>query len=282
MLGNWIKQSTTTTGTGNLTLSSVSGYPTLSSQLAVSEIANYTILDSDNLPIEMGKGYLNGTGEWVRSVVNSTMVSGVYTESNPTFVDLAAGTKYLIITSSSLSGLGSKPSIYNPSLKVYGEHAVFSASATMNLTADRAYMLPFTAAVDSEIDAVILRVSTAGAAGKQARCAIYAFNTNGLPGTQLALGSLVAVDSTGNKISSFTRFRPPPVFYVCLVCDGAPTITAYANGILGINTLGADSSLGLVSYLHHVGATSLTFPTTWTPVNNASNATRPALMVRCV
>lgn len=282
MLGNWIKQSTTTTGTGNLTLSSVTGYPTVNSQFAQTELANYTILDSNNLPIEMGRGYLNSTGDWVRAYVTATYVSSVYVESNATAADLPAGTKYLIVSLNSNTCLTSKPALYNSGLKVYAETALFSGSGTLTLVADRAYVVPMNAAVDSEIDAVVFRVSTAGAAGKLARCAVYAYDSNGLPGAQLALGSTVAIDSTGNKLSTFTRFRPPPNFFVALVCEATPNIVGYAGGILGSMAMGSDASLSLTSFIHHNSATGLTFPTTWTPVVNASNAIRPTLMVRCV
>lgn len=280
MLANWVRMSTTTTGTGSLTVSSVSGYPGVTSQLATNERASYVILDSSDLPIERGVGYWDGSA-WVREVPMATYVSGTYTGASASAATLASGTKYLIISPGAQTMLTSRQGIWATSNKVYGDTGIVGGTGSLTVTADRAYATPSIAAVDSDIDAVMFRVTTAGAAGKLAKGAIYSVGADGLPGVKLAEGGSVAVDSTGVKASTFTRFRPPPTFFICFLSDGAPVIQGHATGIAACSAMGADGTLTPNSYVHHVGATGLTFPSPWTPVGNASNATRPGIFVRC-
>lgn len=282
MLGTWIRQTTTTTGTGNLTLSSVSGYPTFSTQFATNQRFKYVILDdSTGAPIEAGIGYLNSTPELVRERIEATMVSGTFDGSTPSAVSLASGTKRVICTGTAGGLQIMAPGVWQDTNKVYGDSGIINAVGTLATTADRAYAVRMTHAVDSEIDAIMFRVTTAAAAGKLAKVAVFSMGADGLPGVSLAESSSIAVDSTGVKTGTFTAFRPPAEYFACFLSDGTPTIQSAANGMLARNAMGMDGSLSSTKFVHHVGATSLTFPTTWTAVRNASNAPTPQLVARC-
>ncbi len=282
MLGTWIRQTTTTTGTGNLTLSSVSGYPTFSSQFATSQRFKYVILDdSTGAPIEAGVGYINGTPALVRERIEATMVSGTFDGLTPSAVSLASGTKRVICTGTAGSFPTTIPGVWANSNKLYGDAGINSAGTTITMTADRAYAIRMNHLVDSEIDALVFRVGTAAVAGKVAKVAVWSIGADGLPGVSLAESSTIAVDSTGNKVCTFTAFRPPAQYFACIVSDGAPVVTGYGNGLIGANALGSDGSLGPCKFIHHVGASSTTFPSTWTAVHNASNTSTIQLMARC-
>lgn len=281
MLGNWIRQTTTTTGTGNLTLSTVSGYAAFSDYFAASTRFKYQILDdSTGAPIESGIGYLSG-GALVREKIESTMVSGVLDISTPSAVTLGAGTKRVICGDTMSTVQRTAPGIWSATHKAYGDIGSFSAASSVAMVADRAYAVPFAAGVDAEIDALIFRVTTAAAAGKVAKVAIWSYGADGLPGVSLAESSTIAVDSTGIKTATFTAFRPPSRFFACIVSDGAPTVQGWSI-INGTDAMGTDSVLIPYSYIYHVGAASTTFPTTWTPVGVLCNVARPQLMARCV
>lgn len=280
MLGNWIRQTTTTTGTGNLTLATVSGYAAFSDYFASSERFKYAILDdSTGAPIEAGIGYLSA-GALVREVIETTMVSGTLDRSNPSAVSLSAGTKRVICTSTQGTTRAAPPGVWSATHKGYGGLHTVGGASTISLVADRAYAVPFEAAVDSEIDAVIFRQTTAGAAGKLYKVAIFSVGADGLPGVNLAESSTIAADgSNGVKSGTFTRFRPPPRFFACILSDGAPAVQAYGT-TLANHAMGFDASLIPHGYIYHVGATSLTFPSPWTPVGVLSNSTCPQLVCR--
>lgn len=282
MLGNWIKQSTTDTGTGNLALSAVTGHPTFAAEFAGATRFAYTITDADGLPIERGVGYLSG-GVLVRERVRATYASGVYTGANPSAVSLAAGTKYVICSPGDITVMGSLPGVWSNALgKYYGDGATMASGGTLALTANRVYAIPFVAEVDSDIDAIAFRVTTAGAASTAARVAYAPMGSDGLPlMAERVESATVAVDSTGNKICTITRVSPAPRYFVLLLSDGAPAVSSSAAGMLAGRTMGVGASLDLCSYVHHVGATGLAFPATFTPVVNASNASRPMIFVRC-
>jgi hypothetical protein len=279
MLGNWIRQITTTTGTGNLTVTTVSGYAAFSDYFATSERFKYAILDdSTGAPIEAGIGYLSG-GAVVREVIEATMVSGVLDRSNPSAVSLGAGDKRVICTSTAGTAVVNPPGVWAATHKGYGSLHTAGSAGTLTLTVDRAYAVPFAAAVDAEVDAVLVRVTTAAAAGKLLKVGIWSVGSDGLPGVSLAESSTIAADTTGVKVGSFTRFRPPPRFFAVLVSDGATGVQSYGTTLAG-NAMGFDSSLVPNGYIYHTGATSLTFPGTWTPVGVLSSVTCPQLVCR--
>ena len=73
MLANWVRATSSTTGTGNLTLSSVSGYPQPSGAFAVGQRWAYCLLDdSTGKPIEAGIGYLSAATTFVREYPTAT------------------------------------------------------------------------------------------------------------------------------------------------------------------------------------------------------------------
>lgn len=283
MLGNWINQTTTTTGTGALTLAAVSGYPPASSQFATNERFQYAILDdATGAPLERGIGYLDGSGNLVREKPLSVMAGGTYSGVNPSAVTLAAGTKRVICTGGAEAVVGTVPGMWAPGtgFRAYGDVHISVSPSNTAMVADRAYILPFMAAVDADIDAVLLRVTTAGAASTQAIAAIYSVGLDGLPGVKLAESVAVAVDSIGIKALTFSRMRPPPRFFVALVSNGAPTIQMQASQACNSWPMGFDGSLIPITFIHHVGAASLTFPTSWTPVQNVAGTARPMLAAR--
>lgn len=278
MLGNWIKQSTTGTGTGNLSLSAVTGHPTFADEFTGSTRFAYTITDADGLPIERGVGYLSG-GALVRERVRATYASGVYTGANAAAVSLPTGTKYVICSPGDTTLLGAAPGMWAGSFRGYGDLNVVTSGSTPTLTANRVYLLPFAATVDADIDAVMFRVGTAGAASTQAKVCVFSMGIDGLPGAALA-DSTIAVDSTGNKQATFSRIRPPARFFVGILSNGTPAIEGSGNGLLNCFSMGLGVALNPSPMLTQDGATGLTFPTSWAPTWQSSNVARPSLFVR--
>lgn len=102
MYATGIIESTTTTGTGNLTIAQVTGYPRANDYwpFGGNIPVPYTIVDASATPakiIEEGFGYLTtDANTWVRAVIISTYVSATLARF-PTAASLAAGTKYLLV-----------------------------------------------------------------------------------------------------------------------------------------------------------------------------------------
>ena len=282
MLGTWINQTTTTTGTGNLTLASVTGYPEFSTQFSSGQRFQYQILDdSTGAPIESGIGYLS-SGALVRERIECTMVSGTFDNTAPTAVSLAAGTKKVICSISSASAFSpAVGAVSAATYKSYGDGTiVYGSGQSFAMIADRAYAKQFEALATNEIDAVLTRVTVAGASGKLIRGAIYSIGNDGLPDVKLAESSTVAADTTGVKTLSFTAIRPPQRFFVAVISDGTPSLFCTPSGT-NRTALGHNSSIETYDMLNKAG-TGTTFPTSWaSPGFSVSFEQRPVLAVRC-
>lgn len=285
MFGNWIVQTTTTTGAGNLTLSAVSGYAAFSGQFADGQRLQYQILDdATGLPIESGVGYLS-SGALVRERIECTLVSGTFDNSTPSAVDLPSGTKRVICAPSASSVMGAAaPGTFSPSggFKGYGD-CVMSQGTGGNFTLidQRAIAVPFWAVSVQKINAVVVRVTAAGAAGSLIRGAIYSAGSDGLPGVKLAESGTADGTTTGQKFLSFTAFRPPQRFFAAVISTNAPSVYGGDNGV-ATSPLGFTSSQEAIGYLFKAGS-GADFPADWSsPSQDVYYARKPVIAVRCV
>ena len=100
MVKDRVKETTTTTGTGNITLAgAVANFVTFTSVVGLNQPFTYCIEDVTNTAWEVGLGYLSGTTTLVRQTV--------YASSNAAaLVNLAAGTKNVFITIASVQTQG--------------------------------------------------------------------------------------------------------------------------------------------------------------------------------
>ena len=283
MLGNWIYQTTTTTGTGALSLTPVTGLPAFSTQFAASESFQYAILDdATGAPFERGIGYLDGSGNLVRAKPLATMTGGTYSGAPATAFNLAAGTKRVICAASSHSHIGAAPGVWSATYKGYGDAHVLGSSGSAVMVADRAYAIPFRAGADSDIDGIVISCTNVGAGTAQAKAAIFSYGDDGLPGVKLAESAAVALSTVTRYTLSFTRVRPPPAFFGCILVDGAVTLMGYSTAMSLTHAMGFNGSLIPFSFVREDGATGLTFPAIWTPVGELSNIARPAMVAKCV
>lgn len=289
MLGNWIIQTTTTTGSGNLTVSAVSGYPAFSSQFAVGELFSYVILDdATGLPVERGIGKRDASGVLVRSKILATMTAGSYAGVEPAPASLLAGTKRIICTPGAGSNITAAHSVWKGAnvsggLKGYGDvHCGGSVSVSTPIAAGKAYAFPFIAAVDCDLVGLAYRINATAADGF-ARTAIYSVNEDGLPGVKLAESAPESLATAGNKSGAFARMRPPPRFFGCILFDSAITMSGSTGQISNSHAMGYVSTmLPIAGVMADVVGTN--FPSDWgalTLTRLDSSFTRPILVASC-
>jgi hypothetical protein len=285
MFGNWIRQTTTTTGTGPLTLSPVSGYPTFADEFAAGERFQYQVLDDATAaPIESGMGYLSG-GALVRERIECTMVSGTFDNTTPAAVSLAAGTKRVICAVSAASTQSVAAGAFGTSsaVKGYGDgNLIFGSGGGYVTAGGRGFAMPFSAQAANEIDAVLVRVTTAGPGGTLMRGAIYSIGADGLPDVQLALSGTEDGATTGLKSLTFTAFRPPQRFFVAVITSSSLTVYGTPSGVNGGHLGFFNTNLETVGIVSKDGS-GTTFPSSWaSPFTDVVFAWRPVLGVRCV
>lgn len=118
-------------------------------------------------------------------------------------------------------------------------HSNISTSA---ITADRLYHEPIYIASRMTLDQICIEVTTAGAANKKARLAIYIADTDWQPVALILDAGEVAVDSTGVKAIAINQVLTPGRYLLVLVSNGAPTLRYALGSHLGegyLTTLGA-------------------------------------------
>lgn len=87
-LGNRVKDTTTSTGTGDLTLSGTAptGYVNFNSNFGLNSRFGYVIVSSDESEWEIGAAYLSGATTLVREIIRDS-------SNNGNAVNFSAGTK---------------------------------------------------------------------------------------------------------------------------------------------------------------------------------------------
>lgn len=233
MYANWVRETTTTTGTGTLTLSAVTNYPRVSDVASDQQQFAYCILnDSDGTPIEAGIGRYVSSNQFARDIITATYSGGVYDNTAPAAISLAAGTKRLILTPTANSIGAALPSIdgvsSGPKKYIWSNHGAFDLQAK-TIVADTQYYTPFLLEANIEISHLAVYVGTAAVSGK-GRAAIMSIK-NGYPDTVLCeTGDItITVGSTWTETALSANKRLPPGWY-CSVIVGSQNF-----GTLGYN-----------------------------------------------
>jgi hypothetical protein len=295
MLGNWVRETTTTTGTGDLTLSSVSGYPTFNNVFSTSRYFAYAILnDSDGTPIECGIGYLSASTTLVRSKITATYSSGTFDDTSPSAISLSSGTKRVICAGNADAILTPAKNVNrNSSIStnkyVSSQHVITSNASSTGFTpvVNTLYLLPFWLCTSIEVDALCVRVGT-GAATKSVRMGIYDIDSTGHASKLLAeTGSLSAATSSTEAVGTFTAIRlQPGWYYVAIVSDGTPALGRMTSGgtlpgFFGVQTSNMLIDLVGINSAHTYGALPNPAPTSG--FNQMTGGTAvPAIFLRAV
>lgn len=251
MLGNGIKQTTATTGTGNLTLSSVSGFPTFANVFAVNQPFSYGLLDSSGQPIEYGIGYLSDATTLVRARVTATYSGGTYTQVSASAISLS-GTTTVICTPNAASMEATQPTVDSNSASV-GRFLTSAgrnmATSALILTNNRCVYTPFVLRTGTVISSLAANVTT-NQASAIIKTGIYAMAANGYIGDRLATAADIDASTTGFKSASLSSsiFLPAGTYYTACVTSGsatAPSITCHGQtsaSFIGGSPLGLSSS----------------------------------------
>lgn len=234
MIGNWVQQTTTTTGPGNLTLAAVSGLVGFWALFGTAPFMYAILDDATGLPIEAGIGHMNSSTEMVRDQPRSTYVAGP-DNTSPSAVSLAAGTKRVICILEEGSVSPTIPNVQN----AFGQRIVLPdgqmpAGGTRALGANQMLLTCLRWNCAREIAALACQVQTAnGSASDRIQLGIYATDHNGLPGPLLCRSGDILPNSTGYKTSALAagNFRLPPGWYwFAIMSNVTPTMVANAAG----------------------------------------------------
>ncbi len=270
MLGNWIKQTTTTATNGDLTLAVVTGFPPFSSQFAIGEYFYYGVLnDADGTPIESGIGHLSSSTVMVRDKPLATYVSGTYNDNDPAAATLPAGTKRVICSAEQNN---SSPNPLNIGAVTSGIRALFptgwpipgGAGISGAVTANLSYYVPILIKTPLTVNNLQFRVTGSVVAGSTAKVGLYLPTLTGRPGSLIEQSASIDTATTGMKSGALTKRRlKPGLYFMNVCCSGASTVYMGASSIID-PVLGADPNgiLCVGSYNESLTAGWTNLPTT--------------------
>lgn len=223
MFANRVKETTTTTGTGNITLAGAeSGFQSVNSAFSTSGWFVYWIVGGTEW--ECGFGHLSASTTMVRDKVLDNSGDGT------TALNFSAGTKFVFCDPmEAFSGPLCLPFPYNGD----GNNSVgplnwIGPGAGAAVVADRLYLLPYLHTYGGSVASFKNYVTTAVAATK-ARAGLYRWNpTNGAPDTLIQESTDIDTTTTGLKTTTFTAFRLKPGWYwMGFLCNGAVSVRSF-------------------------------------------------------
>lgn len=223
MFGSAIKETTTSTGTGNLTLAgAASGFRTINSEFSndITDAGiyfNYHVFDAARAEWEAGIGHLSASGTLVRDYVERS-------SNADAAVNFAAGTKTIIaspIGSGLMSQLpplaaaitASNSRLIRPDYTGGVSNGVFGAASSPTL-----WFSPYWHRHRSPIAALAFQVGVAGTASARAVMGIYTAKHDGNPGRLIVQApEFTALTTTGIKHSvlSAQKYLPSGLYWLC-------------------------------------------------------------------
>lgn len=253
MLGNGVKQTTATAGTGPLTLAAFAGAPRLVDVFGLNRPLTYSLVDEAGNFGEAGVGYLSAPNTLVRARISATYASGVYNASNPEPLNLSGN--WSVIATPIASTLESMM----PTVDAVSADALrylTSANRTLNMTtfgpaAGLAVYTPFLLRASGPVRALAINV-TSTVVGGAGQIALYACNENGYMGNLLYRSSTLDLSTPGLKVATIPA--PPalaPGWYFTAFVGNSGNLRVSAHQSNASNVSGT-SPLGLTASLQQI------------------------------
>lgn len=243
---NGIFETTTTPGTGDLTLVGVAGRPRVSDVLGAGSLASYYLKDANGNK-EWGVGKVGTSNTFIRLRPTKTIVGSAVTLVSPSPITLSGGASELYI--SPISGshpVAMRRIATNAGRKgLYSPHIVDNVTSTLTAVADRLYVFPFQHNEDMPITGAFIDMNTSGAAGTKARLCLYRMDENFEPTDILAESGDVDTSVAPQVLTApWTPVDVPPDWLgIGLLCSGGPVLAAFPSGVRTIQSpFGLDGS----------------------------------------
>lgn len=210
-----IKETSTTTGTGNLTTASVTNFRTGDGALGANVRYPYYIEHESDGSWESGVGYKSDATTFVRERV--TISSG----GRGVSVSFAAGTKTIFCEFNEHNVAPAWPGIRGTNKDIGPANVNGNRVSAMTATVDRLYYFPFELRIGTTITHLCVSVDTAVAASK-ARLGWYRMGLDGNPDNLLLESADVDTTTVGDKIMAVTNtFMPPGWYFAACAANAA-------------------------------------------------------------
>jgi len=242
MFGNRIKETTTTTGTGNLTLAgAATNYRTFNTEYGTNRNFPYVIIDDTNNVWETGYGYLSGSTTLVRDFVLDNSSGG------STALTLSAGTKDVVTGLTAHMRSGAMPGCINLSTRgIQSAHVAQYSNTTTTSGTNKLGLFPFLAPITMDCDSCRFEITATSVASTVTyRVGIYQWVDDGTVGTLLAETADIDLSATGTKTPSFSasvKLYAGEWYIMAFGSESTVTIRAFASGAGEPTPLGMDTT----------------------------------------
>lgn len=225
MIANWVKETSTTTGTGTITLAgAVSGFCSFSDVFSDGMIVRYQILDANGTSRENGYGTFTTSGTTLsRDTIIETLVGGAYDASAPAALTLTSGTHTVTIAADSNAFMPTPMGVQDTS-KILSRHwCPNTGSQTDTLVADQQLAIPFLLDRTLNLSQIGIYVST----GVDATTSEVGITQciDGIPGTAYLASAAILTTTTQSGtfvLANVTDIILQPGWYFThIVSDGA-------------------------------------------------------------
>lgn len=234
MLANAVKETTTTSGTGTVTLSAVAGFARFS-VLPLGATVDYVIKTASG-NYEWGIGVVGASNTLERTYVTATLVSGVYTSVGATALNLS-GTNEVQCTMHAQSSGPVIPNLNSNSTRYIVPDGLQPANSTRGLATDVPVGCCLRWSCAAAISHLVCDVTTAqGTGSDRIQLGIYSCTPDGSVGGLIARTGDLAPNTTGIKSGAIVggNIQLPPGWYWWVIASSVnPTIRAYNAGSPG-------------------------------------------------
>lgn len=242
MFANRVKETTTTEGTGNLTLlGAEANHATINAKFGLNRRFNYWVVHGTTA-FEVGVGYLSASNTLVRETVKDNSLG------TTALINFTSGTKTVRVSPSASMLIPALPTIRNPSglgKLMLPFNVGVSEGNSVTLTADRLYLKPIMYVQGGLVSALKTYVVT-GAAGTKARMGLYELAADGAPGRLIVQSNDISTVSSGMQSASAIANAPvmPGWYYLAIIASGAVAFNPYEtlNYNVGATPAGTTSS----------------------------------------
>jgi hypothetical protein len=261
MSANKIAETSTSTGTGSITLagawsvpsSFITGNRTFNSFYGLNHFFPYMIQDQLG-NWEKGVGYLSAVNTLVRETVVDNSLG------TTALISFPAGEKLVMVPTD--AGAMWPQSMVSGNV-IRGANVRSVIAGTLALVADRVYLTPIIINRPMLVSAISFEVTT-GAASTSVRAGLYSsvgVNTSSA-NMRLVAGSegSAASDTTGAKDVSASCEIGQGLYFIAFVSDGTPTLRTYAAALQDIGAFTAINTTYHSSWNQNIAGSSASLP----------------------
>lgn len=278
MLSNRVRETSTTTGTGNFTLAGAeTDLRTFTSQYATNIRFPYFIVGVSG-EFENGVGYLSGTTTLVRDIVADSSNSGA-------LVNFSSGDKSVFVSPGAEQSMGAWP-LEVADIAASGVDGLIQSphygheNTNKTLVADRVHYMPFLATI-SDVTRIAISSSTSVGTATQMRVGICLMDQEtALPDPTVIIAETSDITPTSNTahISTVTAFKMQCGVWYCAIVlsDGNNQIKATGNssGVQQGTPFGnnnATTAVPITYFTENISSGWSTLPTTLGTLSQQNN-----------